>query len=61
MTPEEMAEAFLRAIPADEYPYLREMVVDHAMATGYDERADFEFGLDLILDGLQRLLERTAR
>ena len=35
--PEEMAEAFLRAIPADEYPYLREMVVEYAMTTGYDE------------------------
>ncbi len=58
--PEEMAEAFLRAIPADEYPYLREMVVDYAMASGYDEVADFEFGLDLILDGLQRLLDRAA-
>ncbi len=60
-TPEEMAEAFLRAIPADEYPYLREMVVEHAMKSGYDERADFDFGLDLILDGLQRLLDRAAR
>ena len=58
--PEEMAEAFLRAIPADEYPYLREMVVEHAMKAGYDESADFEFGLDLILDGLQRLLDRAA-
>ena len=56
-TPEEMAEAFLRAIPADEYPYLREMVVEYAMNAGYDERADFDFGLDLILDGLQRLLD----
>ena len=55
--PEEMAEAFLRAIPADEYPYLREMVVEYAMDSGYDESADFEFGLDLILDGLQRLLD----
>jgi AcrR family transcriptional regulator len=54
---EEMAEAFLRAIPADEYPYLREMVVDYAMATGHDESADFEFGLSLILDGLERLLD----
>ena len=60
-TPEEMAEAFLQAIPADEYPYLREMVVEHAMKTGYDERADFDFGLDLILDGLQGLLDRAAR
>ena len=54
--PEDMAEAFLRAIPADEYPYLRELVVEHAMDSGYDDGADLEFGLDLILDGLQRLL-----
>jgi len=58
--PEEMAEAFLRTIPADEYPYLREMVVDYAMATGHDESADFGFGLDLILDGLERLLDRAT-
>ena len=56
--PEQMGEAFLRAIPADEYPYLREMVVEYAMTSGYDESADFDFGLDLILDGLQRLLDR---
>ena len=56
-TPEEMAESFLRAIPADQYPYLREMVVEHAMDSGYDEDADFVFGLDLILDGLQRVLD----
>ena len=60
ITPEEMAEAFLRAIPADEYPYLREMVVEHAMVSGYDESADLGFGLDLILDGLQRLLDRAT-
>jgi len=59
-SPEEMMEAFLRAIPADEYPYLREMVVEHAMKAGYDEGADFEFGLDLILDGLQRLVDRAT-
>jgi AcrR family transcriptional regulator len=58
--PEEMTEAFLRAIPADQYPYLREMVVDYAMKTGHDESADFGFGLDLILDGLRRLLDRAA-
>jgi AcrR family transcriptional regulator len=55
--PEEMAEAFLRQIPADEYPYLREMVVEYAMNSGHDEEADFEFGLNLILDGLERLLD----
>ena len=54
--PEEMAEAFLQAIPADDYPHLREMVVEYGMASGYDEDAEFGFGLELILDGLQRLL-----
>ncbi len=58
--PEEMAELFLRAIPADEYPYLREMVVDYAMNSDYDESADLEFGLNLILAGLQRMLDRAA-
>ena len=56
MPPEEMAEAFLHAIPADEYPYLREMVVDYALTSGNDEGADFDFGISLILDGLERLL-----
>jgi len=30
------------------------------MKVPYDESADFDFGLDLILDGLQRLLGRAA-
>ena len=55
--PEEVAEAFLKAIPADEYPHLREMVVEYAMNAGHDESAEFEFGLNLILDGLERLLD----
>ena len=54
--PEDMAESFLLAVPAGEYPYLRELIVEHAMVSGYDDRADLEFGLDLILDGLQALL-----
>ena len=60
LEPEELGAAFLRAIPADEYPYLREMVVDYAMKAGYDASADFDFGLDLILDGLQGLLGRAT-
>jgi AcrR family transcriptional regulator len=60
ITPEEMAEAFLRTLPAEEYPYLREMVVDYALSSSQDESADFAFGLDLILDGLERLLGRAA-
>jgi AcrR family transcriptional regulator len=60
VNPEDIAEAFLQGIPAEEYPHLREMVVEYAMKTGYDESSDFQFGLDLILDGLQRLLDPAA-
>jgi hypothetical protein len=31
------------------------MIVEHAMQPGYDYANEFAFGLDLILDGLQRV------
>jgi AcrR family transcriptional regulator len=51
------AEAFLRALPVREYPNLAEMAALQAAGPGYDEERGFEFGLDLILDGLQRILD----
>ncbi len=59
--PGQMAEAFLSAIPAGEFPYLRELITDHALTGAYDEAADFEFGLDLILDGLERAVAAAQR
>jgi hypothetical protein len=40
-----------------EYPYLAEMAVDRAMKPGYNYGDEFEYGLDLILDGIQRARE----
>lgn len=54
--PEDVAAAFLQAVPAGQYPYLTEVVTDYAMKVGYDDGADFQFGLNLILDGLEGLL-----
>jgi AcrR family transcriptional regulator len=57
-TGEEIAEVgggIFREFPANEYPYLAEMFIEHAMRPGYDYADEFEFGLDLILDGLERL------
>ncbi|MRR13618.1 hypothetical protein EG835_14475 [bacterium] len=51
-----MAEAILAFIPADEYPYLHRMA-SYAMHDGYDAEADFAFGLEIILDGLERILK----
>jgi len=51
----ELAQGILRELPADEYPHLAEMIVEHALKPGYDYAEEFAFGLDLILDGLERL------
>jgi AcrR family transcriptional regulator len=51
-----VGESILRQM-AGEYPHLAEMITKHAMLPGYDYGREFEFGLDLILDGLERLRE----
>jgi hypothetical protein len=38
------------------FPHLREVVGGHVAQAGYDYEAEFLFGLDVILDGLERLL-----
>ena len=55
---EEMAEAILAYIPAETYPYLHRMA-SHAMQVGYDAEADFDFGLEIVLDGLERILDES--
>jgi hypothetical protein len=42
------------AVLAD-YPHLVEVVGGHVAKAGYDYAGEFLFGLDLILDGLDRL------
>jgi AcrR family transcriptional regulator len=53
------AKAFLPSIPEDQYPYLhgmsRQVIDGH-----HDGLHDLEFGLDLILDGLERMRTRRA-
>ncbi len=39
----------------DDYPHLVEVVGGHVAKAGYDYASEFVFGLDLILDGLDRL------
>ena len=50
----------LAQLPADEYPHLARVGKDLIKARS-DYRREFGFGLDLILDGLDRLLGETAR
>jgi hypothetical protein len=41
-------------MPADEYPHLTELAVEHVLQPGYRYGDEFEIGLDLILDALDR-------
>jgi AcrR family transcriptional regulator len=50
------AKALRDAMPEGGYPYLAQMA-ELTMKKGYDEDADFDFGLNLILDGLERILK----
>ncbi|WP_199314883.1 TetR/AcrR family transcriptional regulator [Streptomyces cadmiisoli] len=48
----EVATGMLREMPADAYPHLAELAVEHALKPGYDYADEFPFGLTLILDAL---------
>ena len=52
----EVADGIRRQFPVDAYPHLMEIAVTHVLQPGYDYADEFEFGLDLILDGLERAL-----
>ena len=56
----EMAAAFLAHFPTETYPHLAELTTKHVLAPGYDFGNEFDFGLDLILDGLERVLTSAA-
>jgi AcrR family transcriptional regulator len=50
----EVAETMLEPFPPNEYPNLVEFITEHAMKPGYDFADEFDYGLDVILDGLER-------
>jgi AcrR family transcriptional regulator len=52
-----VAETMLEPFPMDAYPNLVAFISEHAMQPGYDYGDEFEYGLDVILEGLER---RTA-
>jgi AcrR family transcriptional regulator len=52
----EVVGALLVQMSAAEHPYLMEMTTEHVLQPGYDFGDEFERGLDLVLDGIERLL-----
>ena len=50
-----LASDFLREFPRDELPHLAEHIEQHMKPRDPDDEGAFAFGLDLLLDGLERL------
>jgi AcrR family transcriptional regulator len=50
-----LAAEFLKDFPVDDYPYFVEHARYHLQPANPDEEGEFAFGLDLILDGLERM------
>jgi AcrR family transcriptional regulator len=50
----EVASAIFAGMSPEQYPHFTELTVQHVLQPGYDYSDEFEFGLDLILDGLER-------
>jgi len=50
------AESMMHFFDAEAYPSLLEFTMEHIMRPDYDFGEEFEYGLDLILDGLARSL-----
>jgi AcrR family transcriptional regulator len=50
-----LAADVLRELPRDELPHLAEHIEQHLKPRNPDDEGEFAFGLDLILDGLERV------
>lgn len=50
-----MATDFLRQLPREQLPYIAEHIEQHLKPRNPDDEGEFAFGLDLILDGLERI------
>lgn len=56
----QVAQEIAGQFAADQYPYLTEMAIEHVLQPGYGYGNEFEIGLDLILDALEREVGRLA-
>ncbi|MEM7261479.1 MAG: TetR/AcrR family transcriptional regulator [Planctomycetota bacterium] len=54
-----VATEIVEQMPAGEFPYLVEFTAEHVLQPGYDFADEFEYGLELILDGLERALDEA--
>ncbi|GEM47234.1 TetR/AcrR family transcriptional regulator [Deinococcus cellulosilyticus] len=52
------AESIMMEVAAGAYPHLTELAVEHVLKPGYDYTREFEIGLEIVLEGLEKLRDR---
>jgi AcrR family transcriptional regulator len=55
----QVAQQIAVQIPAGTYPYFAEMATEHVLQPGYHYGDEFEIGLDLVLDALERATSKA--
>jgi hypothetical protein len=56
----EVAQTMVQPFPLNAYPNLMAFITEHALQPGYDYGDEFEYGLDLVLDGLEQAVSGPA-
>jgi AcrR family transcriptional regulator len=56
----EVAEPIMKLMAAGEYPAMVEMATTYYLQPAYDFADEFDFGLDLLLDGLERRFSEAS-
>jgi AcrR family transcriptional regulator len=51
---QEVGQQMAEQLPADQFPALASFVSEHVLRAGYSHTKEFEYGLELVLDGLER-------
>jgi AcrR family transcriptional regulator len=54
-------QRFVQKLPLADYPHFAEHVEQHTSKSARDGISEFEFGLDLILDGLEKIRDTAPR
>lgn len=57
---QQVASDIFAQLPPGAYPHLVELTQEHVLKPGYSYGNEFDFGLELILDGLERIKHRGA-
>ena len=56
----EVAEPIMERFAAGEYPHMVDMATEYYFKPGYDFGAEFDFGLDMVLDALGRSISEAG-